>query len=324
MISGSAHSAHINLPALHVAGWFDYFTVGGLDAYTGMHREGATEMTRRSQRLLVGPWNHNSSQIRPDADGSGGAFVDYGPESPTMRFFAHHLKGEIPGYGEEPPVRVYVMGENVWRDEREWPLARTEWTPFFLQAGGLLSTQPPVDGDPEHFVYDPRDPVPGPLTLGATYNDAADLNALAARPDVLVYESPPLGTELEITGPVSVQLWASTTVLSTDFTARLVEVFPDGSATQLCLGIVRTAGEGGRLPGAAYLYEMRLSPTSVVLKPGHKVRLDISSSEYPTFELNPNTGRRITDDAEMVVATQGIFHDALHPSRVLLPVIPHR
>jgi putative CocE/NonD family hydrolase len=244
-----------------------------------------------------------------------------------MRFFAHHLKGELPGYDDEPPVRIYVMGDNVWRDEQEWPLARTQWTSYYLhEASGQhqLSTQPPAREKPDTFVYDPTDPVPSSIALGPTYNDPADLDAVAARPDVLVYTTEPLGEDVEITGPVTVELWASTSAPSTDFTAKLIEVFPDGSAIRLCQGIVRTsAGEPRpRVPGAAYRYEIDLTATSIVLKAGHRLRLDVSSSEFPTFELNPNTGSRITHDATTAPATQHIFHDELHPSRLILPIIP--
>jgi uncharacterized protein len=326
-VSAAAHAAEIDLPILHLTGWYDYFTKGSLDAYDTMTRSGRTNEVRRGQRLVAGPWNHNGLQVRPDADTNAGMFFDFSPDSPAMRFFAHQLKGELPGYDDEPPVRIYVMGDNVWRDEQQWPLARTEFTSYYLHGEGAdrhLSTQPPADEQPDSFVYDPTDPAPGPIALGPTYNDPVDFDAVAGRPDVLVYQTEPVADDLEVTGPVSLELWASTSAPSTDFTAKLIEVFADGRAVPLCQGIVRTSADDARprMPGAAYRDEIDMSATSVVVKAGHRLRLDISSSEYPTFEPNPNTGHRITDDAATATATQRVFHDALHPSRVVLPIIP--
>jgi uncharacterized protein len=326
-ISAAAHLDEIDLPILHLTGWYDYFTKGSLDGYTTMAHYGRTEETRRNQRLVAGPWNHNTMQVRPDADPGVSLFFDFSPETPVMRFFAHHLKGELPDYGDEPPVRIYVMGENVWRDEREWPLARTQWTSWYLRGVDgerALSTEPPADEPPDTYLYDPADPVPGPMAIGPTYDDPIDLAAVATRPDVLVYTTEPLAEDTEITGPVTVELWASSSAPSTDFTAKLVEVFSDGSAIHLCQGIVRTSVGVAEppVPGAAYRHEIDLCATSVLVKAGHRLRLDVSSSEYPTYELNPNTGRRITEDDEVVTATQHVLHDALHPSRLVLPIIP--
>ncbi|MFK0283196.1 CocE/NonD family hydrolase [Streptomyces sp. NPDC090499] len=328
-ISAADHVQDIDLPVFHLAGWYDFFSKGGIDAYTTLTNQGATRRTREGQRLVIGPWNHNSTQVRPDADPSTGALVDFGPDAPVMRFFSHHLKGELPDYADEPRVRLYVMGDNVWREENEWPLARTEWTSYYLRGADSLrslSPQPPGEEQADVFVYDPNDPVPGPVRLGATYGDAVDLDAVAHRPDVLVYTTPPLADELEVTGPVTLELWASSSVADTDFTAKLVDVFPDGTAVPVCQGIVRT-GHGVTQPrtlGAAYRYEISLWSTSTVFQAGHRIRLDVSSSEYPTYEPNPNTGERIThaSDAKTVTATQHVFHDALHPSRLVLPVIP--
>ncbi|MGW0583009.1 CocE/NonD family hydrolase [Streptomyces sp. NPDC002920] len=323
-ISAAAHADDIDLPIFHLGGWYDFFAKGNLDAYTALAR------TREGQRLLVGPWNHNCVQQRPDADANAGYFVDFSPEAPVMRFFAHHLKGELPTYeAQEPPVRLYVMGDNVWREEQEWPLARTEWTPYHLHCADgdrSLSTLPPSDEQPDEYVYDPSDPVPGSLRTGAAYNDPVDLDAVALRSDVLVYTTPALEAEVEVTGPVALELWASSSVENTDFTARLVDVFPDGAAVTVCQGVVRT-GHGvaePRTPGTAYRYEISLWSTSTVFKAGHRIRLDISSSEFPTYDLNPNTGERITHATsdKTVPATQRVFHDELHPSCLILPIIP--
>lgn len=323
-ISAAHHFQYINLPILHTTGWYDYFTKGSLEAYTTLAQLGSGERTRRHQRLVAGPWNHNGMQVRPDADPAAGSCFDFSPQAPTMRFFAHHLQGDLTGYDEEPPVRIYVMGANMWRDEQEWPLARTQWTSYYLHDNGCLSTEPPAGGRPDSFVYDPADPAPGPIAIGSTGNDAVDPAAVVTRDDVMVYQTEPLARDLEITGPIMVELWASTSAPSSDFTATLVEVFTDRSAIQLCQGIVRSSAGGvrDRLPGAVCRHEIDLAATSVVVKAGHRLRLDISSSQYPTFEINPNTGGRITHDTETSAATQHVFHDALHPSRLILPIIP--
>jgi putative CocE/NonD family hydrolase len=321
-ISAAAHADDIALPVLHIAGWNDYFVKGGLDAFrTLSHRADAAE--RGEQRLVVGPWNHNTMQLRPDAAADAGIFYDFSPEGPTMRFFAHHLQGAEDGYRGEAPVRLYVMGENVWRDEGEWPLARTEWTPFHLRENGVLSLECPEDETPDKFRFDPAHPAPGPIAQGATYDDAVDLAQVAERDDVLVYVAAPFDGPVEITGPVRLELWAATSAPSTDFTAALSEVFPDGTTVPLCEGIVRVGADGEHLePDRVARHEIDLVATSVLIAPGHRLRLDVSSSIYPTFELNPNTGARIMDSTEVAVADQTIRHDAAHPSRLILPIIP--
>jgi uncharacterized protein len=216
-------------------------------------------------------------------------------------------------------VRLFVMGENRWRDENEWPLARTVWTPYHLRGDGSLSPEVPADEPPDSFVYDPADPVRGSMALGPALGDPVDLDAVARRSDVLVYSTAPFDAPVEITGPVSLELWASSSAESTDFTARLIEVFPDGRAVPLCQGVVRTGptAEGDR-------HEIDLWATSVVVEAGHHLRLDVSSSDFPLYDLNPNTGARITHDGsgETVPATQHVFHDERRPSRLVLPIIP--
>jgi putative CocE/NonD family hydrolase len=219
------------------------------------------------------------------------------------------------------------MGDNVWRDEMEWPLARTEWTSYYLhgsQGDRTLSTDLPGDEPPDVFEYNPNDAVPGPMAIGPTYNDAPDLNEIGSRRDVLAYTTATLTRDTEITGPVTLDLWASTSAPSTDFTATLIEVFSDGVAVSLAQGVVRTAAAADTptAPGSIGHYSIDLAATSVVVKARHRLVLQLSSSQYPTFELNPNTGQRITDSAEVATATQRIFHDSQNPSRLFLPIIP--
>ncbi len=310
-ISGAAHADEIDLPVLHVTSWHDYFTKGSLDAFVRMN-------AKPGQRLIVGPWNHNAQPYRPDADPDAWMFFNYGPGTPIVRFYEHHLKDEHPDFATEAPVRIYVMGENAWRDELEWPLARTEWTPLHLRANGRLAAEAPTLEDPDRFVHDPNDPVPGPIAIGDTFFDPVDLGAVALRPDVLVYRTDPLNADTEITGPVRVELWVESSASSADFVAKLVEEFPDGSAVAVCQGITRTALSA---PGP-HSVEIDLVATSLLVRTGHRLRLDVSCSMYPTFELNPSTGGRITHDVETATAHQQVFHDRDHPSRIILPVIP--
>jgi putative CocE/NonD family hydrolase len=263
-------------------------------------------------------------------------------------------------------VRIFVMGTGdgtrtregflnhggYWRDEQEWPLARTRYTPYYLHADRSLSTRPPVSGEPPTcYDYDPRDPVPsvggnvssadGILVQGAwdqrggphIWNWTAPV-PLSARRDVLVYQTEPLEADLEVTGEILVRLWGSSSAVDTDFTAKLIDVYPasedypDGFDLGLEDGIVRArfrdslTEEKLMQPGEVYEFEIRLYPTSNVFKRGHRIRLDISSSNFPRFDVNPNTGEPLNTHRRMSVATNAVFHDEARPSHILLPVIP--
>lgn len=334
----SERHEHLDLPILHTTGWYDFFTAGVLDGFRTMKACGPSAPVRQQQRLVVGPWSHVPGVVpRPDlpAGPDQPDMYDLRESSPTMEFFRHHLKGELPLYDDTPPVRLFVMGANRWREEQEWPLARTRWTSYFLHSGGAantldgdgaLSLEPPAAEPADSFVYDPADPVPGPTAIGLAGGPEIDPGATGRRRDVLVYTTPPLPEDLEVTGSATVELWASSSANDTDFVAKLIDVFPDGRAVPVCQGIVRTRHAVSRpmQPGAAYRFDIDLWATSNVFKAGHRIRLHITSSEFPTYDLNPNTGARITHDASgrTVTAEQRVFHDRMHPSRVTLPVIP--
>jgi putative CocE/NonD family hydrolase len=227
------------------------------------------------------------------------------------------------------------MGDNRWRDEHAWPLARARYTPFYLHSAGAantldgderLSVEPPADEPVDTYVYDPRNPVPtrggglccSPAALAA---GAFDQRAIESRPDVLVHTSAPLQSDLEVTGPIRIHLWAATSAPTTDFTAKLVDVGTCGYARNVTDGIVRLpAGSGD--PGAAREVAFDLPPTSNVFKAGHRIRVEVSSSNFPRFDRNLNTGQSGLTSAETRVAMQTILHDAAHPSRIVLPVIP--
>jgi putative CocE/NonD family hydrolase len=334
----------VHVPALHIGGWYDIFTGSTLADFTGIQVDGGSERARAGQRLLIGPWLHGPM------DGLVGE-VDFGveasaalvlPDEIQLRWFDHWLKGEENGILDAPPIRLFVMGENRWRTEQEWPLARAQYTRYYLHSGGAANTihgdgtlGPEVpSGEPvDTYVYDPRDPVPtrgGGLCCwqAALPPGAYDQRAVEARPDVLVYSTPPLQQDLEVTGPLEVHLWAATTAPDTDFTAKLVDVGPCGYARNVQDGIARARYRASLEeprpvePGAAYEYTIDLHATSNVFLAGHRIRVEISSSNFPRYDRNPNTGHPAGADAELWVATQTVLHDAAHPSHIVLPVIP--
>ena len=234
------------------------------------------------------------------------------------------------------------MGDNEWRTEEEWPLARTEYTNYYLHSGGAanalggdgtLSVEKPVDEPVDTFVYDPRNPVPtrgGGLCCwsAALPAGAYDQRAVERRMDVLVYTSPPLKDNVEVTGPIEVRLWAATSAPDTDFTAKLVDVGPCGYARNVQDGIIRARCRESPdrpttiTPGDVYEYVIDLAATSNVFKVGHRIRVEISSSNFPRFARNPNTGHPLAQDAELRPAVQTVLHDASHPSHIVLPIIP--
>ena len=332
----------IKIPVLQVGGWYDFFTDGTFKNFVGMRERGGSELARNNQRVIVGPWVHAAS-----IETHAGA-VDFGKGSvqdlnaAELRWFDHWLKGMPNGVDQDAPLRIFVMGINQWRDEYEWPLARTEFTRYYLHSDssansllgdGELSTQPPVDEPPDEFTYNPAFPTP---THGGNNCcnpeivpwGAYDQRSIEFRDDVLVYTSAPLEENLEITGPVIAKVYASTDRRDTDFTAKLVDVHPDGYAVNLCDGIVRgryrksTSTQELLEPGTIYEYSIDLWPTSNVFLKSHRIRLDIASANFPRFDRNPNTGNVFGEDAVLHVAHQQVYHDRVHASHLVLPVIP--
>jgi putative CocE/NonD family hydrolase len=329
----------ILVPAFIVGGWYDVFIRGTLENYVGMRARGGSEEARVSPRLLVGPWAHGST-YGPYPDHSFELFspadaIDM-PEL-QLRFFAHHLLGDANGLDAEPPVRIFVMGENRWRDEDDWPLARASDTAWYLRKNGELAREPPRDDPPDEFVYDPDDPAPtigGPTSLPARMMKAnsgpLDQRPLDGRADVLAFTSPPLEEAVEVTGGLAVRLFAATSAPDTDFVAKLVDLWPDGTAIILAEGVLRARFREGFdrelpvEPDRPYEYRIDLAATSNVFLAGHSIRLLITSSSFPRFDRNPNTCNPLGIDGPeaLQVARQTVFHDAERPSSVLLPVVP--
>lgn len=336
----------IAVPALIVAGWYDIFIRGSIDQFVGMRAGGGNEAARRKSRLIVGPWAHHpqgkmtGEQISPGSAAIQ-ALNPFGHMGLAASYFSA-LDEAGPG---EAPVRIWVMGANRWRDEQEWPIARTVVTPWYLSSGGrantcrgdgVLSPHPVNGGAPDAFVYDPANPVPtrGGAVFGVScVPGGSDQNVIEKRDDILVYTSAILEQDIEVTGTPFVELWIKTDVVDTDFVARLVDVHPDGTARLITDGIIRAryrdnpddrSRQAPPLePGKPYLLRIELLPTSNLFKAGHRLQVDVTSSCFPRWARNLN----IQDEwggtlADARVAHQQVLHDEAHPSRILLPVIP--
>lgn len=338
----SDHYRGMNVKALHAGGWNDLFIKGSLKNYTGLRAGGITESVRAGQRLLVGPWAHAATSPEGkigDVVYGRGAVLDM--TRTALRWFDFALKGVQNEYATAPPVSIFVMGENVWRAEREFPLARTRYTKYFLHsargAGGVegdgrLDTLAPATERPDAFTYDPLNPVPtigGRLCCGdAIPPGPFDQRPNESRLDVLVFSTPPLERDLEVTGYVTAELYAATSAPDTDFTMMLVDVAPDGYARYLTDGIVRaryrdtTDRAEPITPGRVYKFNLDLWVTSNLFKAGHRLRLYVSSSNFPRFNRNHNTGETNVGATRALKADQTIYHDASRPSSITLPVIP--
>jgi uncharacterized protein len=324
----------IDVPALHIAGWNDIFLKGTLENFVGLRNGAATEHARQGQRLIVTPWGHDPPQefVGDVLLGPVGNPLNVNLGLTQLEFFDHHLKGEPAA--AVAPVRIFIMGANEWRDETEWPLARAVPTRLYLRANGVLSREAPADEQPDEFSYDPRDPVP--TVGGSTYLPGSgffagprDRRAVEQRSDVLVYTSHSLQDDLQVIGPVKATLSVATSVPDTDFTVALVDVHPDGRAMGVVDGILRLRYRQGldrqvlAQPGRIYEIEVDLGATANVFKAGHRIRVEVSSSNFPRFDRNPNHGGVIAEAtvSELVTARQRVFHDHHRASFITLPTI---
>jgi putative CocE/NonD family hydrolase len=302
----------------------------------------ATEEARKGQRLLVTIGGHAG-------DGRKIGEVDFGPEAEkfkedevTLHWYDFLFKGAQNEFATGKPVKMFVMGVNQWRDEDDWPLARAKSTKYFLhsqgransvQGNGALSTVAPGTEPSDKFMYDPANPVPtigGPLCCDSEHlaPGPRDQRSAEKRDDVLVYSTPPLDHDLEVSGPVRLEFFAATSVVDTDFTAKLVDVAPDGTAINLTEGILRARYRDSEVsptllnPGQAYPLSIDLWATSNVFRSGHRLRLEVSSSNFPRFDRNLNTGELAAHASKWVTATNTILHDKSHPSALILQIVP--
>ena len=345
-ISIEESHSEITVPAFNYGGWYDIFLGGTLRNFTRMRDMGATEEARRGQRLVIGPWIHGGTSLSVAGElgfGSQASAFGLDLQGQILRYYDYWLKGEDNGVPDERPVKIFVMGENVWRSEDEWPLARAESVNYYLRSGGKANTlngdgwldrEAPRNNEPSDvYVYNPINPVPtrgGQISSdpGVVPAGAFDQRPVETRHDVLVYSTPPLENYMEVTGPITVTLYASSSAPDTDFTAKLVDVRPDGYARNLTDGIIRARyripkeGAANLEPGEVYEFKIDLWATSNLFWKGHRIRLEISSSNFPRFDRNANTGKPIGSDSVMVSALQTIHHDGIYPSHITLPVVP--
>jgi putative CocE/NonD family hydrolase len=339
------HHDKITVPALNVGGWHDIFMGGTIRNYLGMRARGASDSARAGQRLLIGPWHHtlpfNSLVGQVDYGfRSGPVAIDY--DGNQLRWFDHWLKGADNGVGKDASVRLFVMGANEWREYKEWPIPAAETRRYYLHSrgkansaygDGALSTDVPEHEPADSFLYNPLNPVPtagGGLCCypNAQMGGAVDQSMVEHRSDVLVYSTAPLAEDLEVVGPVSVTLYASSSATDTDFTAKLVDVGLCGFARNLTDGIIRARVRESQsepklmVAGKVYEFKIDLWATANVFKAGHRVRLEISSSNFPRFDRNPNTGHELFADSETRPALQSVMHERNFASYLSLVVTP--
>lgn len=338
--------AEIDVPTLNIGGWYDIFQGGTIRNYLGMRGRGAGA-AGRAATLMMGPWHHTlpfSSLVGQVDMGFRSSPISIDLDGVQLDWFDHWLKGKANGVADGAPVRLYVMGRNDWRDEKAWPLPGTEWRRYYLHSrgransahgDGALATDAPGTEPADSFLYNPLNPVPtagGGLCCypNSVPGGAFDQAMVEHRGDVLVYSTEPLAEDLEVIGPVKFMLYASSSAPDTDFTAKLVDVGPCGFARNLTDGIlrarVRESQASPRLmrPGQIYEFTIDLWSTANLFKAGHRIRLEVSSSNFPRFDRNPNTGHDLFADAETRPAMQTVRHDREFASYLTLPVIPAR
>jgi putative CocE/NonD family hydrolase len=364
------YERYADVPMVHMSSWYDPYARTATDNFRGLSRR-----KKGPVRLIMGPWTHGNRSLSYAGD------VDFGPAAVLdgnldsdyfglrLRWFDRWLRGIENGLDREPPVRIFVMGGGSgrrnsagrmehggrWREERDWPLPGTVFTPYYLHRNGRLEPAPAREEDATRsYPYDPRHPVPsigGTITSGAPvmeggaydqregsrfFGSEPPFRPLAHRPDVLVFQTAPLPHEVEVTGPIVVTLWVSSDAPDTDFTAKLVDVYPpnadypDGFAMNLTDGILRARYRDSwerpsmMEPGRVYRVRIEPFPTSNLFARGHRIRLDISSSNFPHFDLNPNTGEPEGAWTTTRVARNTVHLSRAHPSQIVLPVIPAR
>ena len=334
----------ITVPALNIGGWFDFFISSTARTFTQMRKRGGSAEAREGQRLIIGPWDHlNRTGVYPDRQfGLMADFESIDLTGAHQRFFDRWLRGQAGALDGTAPVRIFVMGLDQWRDEQDWPLPDTTYVDYYLDSPGHANTangdgelRPELPGS-EHadtYLYDPQRPVP---TLGGRMMSGfgavagpVDQRQAESRDDVLCYTTPVLDRPVEVTGHVSLTLFVSSSASDTDFTGKLVDVFPDGQALYLTDGILRARYRNSLAdpelltPGQVYEITIDLSVTSNVFLPGHRIRLEISSSNFPRYDRNTNTGGTIAEerDEDVQVAVNRVFHGPGHPSRLVLPII---
>ncbi len=334
-----------DVPAIHLNSWYDLGPRETMNVFNLFHDNAETERGRDHQFVIMSPTVHCASEfvrapVRVGERDLGDATLDY--YRIYLDWFDHWLKGIDNGITEMPKIRYYLMGANEWRSADAWPLRGTEFTPFYLHSSGhantrlgdgLLTTTPSLDEPADEYTYDPANPVPsvgGPICcIGADDAPAGsfDQSAVELRSDVLVYTSDPLVEGIEVTGPMDAVLYVSSSARDTDFTLKLVDVYPDGKAFNVQETILRARYREGfdrqvfLDSGVVYELPIDFHATGNYFGPGHRIRVEVSSSNFPRFDRNLNTGGNNFDETSWIVATNTIHHSREYPSRVILPVV---
>lgn len=324
----------VNVPAAMFTGWWDR-VIGTVKQFTGLETNGL-EYLRGQHRLVIGPWSHMMTTLNRDLGP-----IDYGPqaeetwENLILRWYDYQFKNIDDGIGSELGVKLFILGANEWTYEDEWPLRRAETVPYYLHSAGSantptgdgsLSHDDPASERPDQYSYDPRDPVMSVMDLDAQAMPR-DQKPLDGRQDVLVYQTEVFDSPARFVGPVELELWAASDALDTDWTAKLVLVTEDGLAVNLTYGIMRARYRSGYdreemlEPGVPCMYSIKLNPVGIEIQPGQRLRLDVSSSDFPNFDRNHNTGKDFWSDSELRVARQTVFHESSMPSRLLMPLV---
>ncbi len=344
-VSIEEHFGDITVPALHLAAWYDLFLGGSLRNYEGIRDHGGSEAARKGQQLVVVIGGH-SGPMPKVGDLDFGLNAKEPQDEWELSYYDYLFKGVKNEFASGKPLKIFVMGANEWRDEDDWPLPRAKNTKYFLHSsgkansahgGGVLSVSTPAKEAADQYLYDPANPVPtvgGPLCCEPQRwpGGPRDQRSVETRDDVLVYSTPPMSEDFEVTGPVSLELFAKSSAVDTDFTAKLVDVWPNGYAQNLTEGIVRARYRDSREkpelmnPGQVYKFSIDMWATSNVFKKGHVLRLEVSSSNFPRFDRNLNTGatryvKSMDSGAAFVSATNVVLHDGEHPSALVLPVV---
>jgi len=330
----------VRVPIMHISGWYDDEQAGATMNYIGMTTKATSPELRRNQKLLMGPWPHavNSTTHLGDIEFGPTAVIDLNLYE--LRWFDHWLKGIDTDIMQEPPVRIFVMGENKWHDEKEWPIARTKYVDYYLHSkghanslygDGTLSPTPGADEPADRYTYNPAMPVP--FLMEPTYAQLGgpdDYRPVERRDDVLVFTSEPFDKSTTVCGPLRLKLSAASSATDTDFTGKVLDVWPEGFAQRLYDGLVRARyREGGNhasliTPGQVYTYDIDLWNTCQQLGKGHRIRLEVSSSAFPKYDRNQNTGEELGKTANIKSAEQTIYHDSKHPSFVRIPIVPEQ
>lgn len=330
----------LNIPVFLYGGWYDIFQMGTIENFLGIDHK-SSPSARSAERLVEGPWGHGALGPRIGK-------VNFGPQTVVnlhakeLRWLDHYIRGLNNGAENDPRVQIFVMGRNQWEYEKNWPPSNIRWTKYFfhsqghantLNGDGTLSIDSPKNDEPDHYTYNPANPVPAhgggnsPKTKPVIWG-AMDQRAVEARKDVLVYTSDPLPYDCEVAGPITVHLFASSSARDTDWTAKLVDVAPDGFAMNLTDGILRAryrhsfAHPELLQPGRVYEYTIKAGYTDNVFLKGHRIRLEISSSDFFQFSRNTNTGNQPEKDSQFVPARQAVYHDRTRASYLLLPLVP--